>query len=77
MKAKADIEHTHSRFENLDIGDDAYAAYSLVTAGKVRIGTTVATNNDMLIVYGKLRSTVMLLWRKNRLLVQSWHVTLY
>ena len=35
MKAKADIEHTHSRFENLGIGDDAYAAYSLVTAGKV------------------------------------------
>ena len=32
MKAKAEIEHTHSCFENLGIGDDAYAAYSLVTA---------------------------------------------
>ena len=44
MKAKADIEHTHSRFDNLGIGDDALVAYSLITAGKVRIGTTVATD---------------------------------
>ena len=66
MKAKADIEHTHSRFENLGIGDDAYGCLFTCYSSKVRVGTTVATDNDMLIVYGKLRSTVMLLWRKNR-----------
>ena len=34
MKAKADLEHTHSRFDNLGIGDDALVAYSLVTAAR-------------------------------------------
>ena len=37
MKAKADLEHTHSRFENLGIGDNALVAYSLITAGKARV----------------------------------------